>query len=585
MRMNIDIEDVIDRIIKETKKSKKEVMKRIETKKDDLGGLITDEGAACIVAKEMGVEVFEAVTSTSKRKRIQLKDLTVGMNPSSVIGRVSSIFPVHEYTQKNGQKGKNVKFNLEDSTAQVRVVLWNEQIKYVAEKKVEENAIIEIKRATIRPGMNNEVEIHLGKQGLIEVNPKDVDSTELENKGSPISFMKINQLQLSMWNVNLIGKVQWKSQISTFNRQNGSGKVASLSIFDETGQTRVALWDAHAAFIDQIAINEWVKIENGYTRGAQDNAIELHVGNKSKISKENSVSLALPDANKGSITLNEVKIQDLASQSKNLKVVGTILEKGEPREIIFKADSSTHQVCDLQFADETGTISLSVWDEDIPKIHKGKTYCVENGYISVFRSNLQLNVGKFGVIKPVDIVITNINKENNLSDQKKEVSRKSIMDLEENEVVEIAGAIVSLPEKGSPIYNSCPKCLKKVEQKDNTWVCKKCGIVTDPVPRMFFSLTLDDGTDNIRITVADKVAESLLGMTTKEAKEMIEEKLSEQFPFIHKAKDLSGKEIIVRGSTLYDSYTSKLKLMTKDITYPDSRTEILRLLPRVQSVN
>ncbi len=577
--MNVDLEDVIDKIIKKTKKPKKEILERIEEKKEDLGGLITDEGAACIVANELGVEIFEEITY--KRKRTQIKDLTAGMNNISVVGRIGSIFPIHEFTRKNGQKGKLVKFVLEDLTGQIQVVLWNEQTRLVTDKKIEVNDIIELKNAYTKAGLGDQIELHLGRQGSINLNPQDIDLTAFENLSSSSSFLKIEQLKARMWNVNLIGRIQWKSGISTFSRQNGIGQVASLNIFDETGQTRVALWDNHASFVEQVNVNDIVKIFNAYTRMGRDNSVEIHIGTRSEIKKEGSLNIDLPESPTNTPSLNEVKIKDLVSVRKNIKVVGKIIELQPPRDVVFK-DSSNHQVCDVLFADETGCISLSIWDDTIERIQKGKVYRVENGYVSVFRGNLRLNVGKFGEIIPVNTSIKRINKENNLSEQILEIPRKLIMELKENEIVEIRGTIVSLQEK-SPIYNSCPTCNKKINLENGNWTCKKCGIVSNPLLRMLWSFTLDDGTANIRVTVTDEIAEELLGMTTTETKELIEKELIEHYPLILKAKELLGKELIVTGNVRFNSFTSKLDLMANTISYPNPCEELSKLLVKIES--
>ncbi|NVM55243.1 MAG: DUF2240 family protein [Candidatus Helarchaeota archaeon] len=580
MRMNVNLEDVIDKIIMETKKSKKELLKRIATKKDDLGGLITDEGAACIVAKELGVEVFE--TTTYKRKRIQLKDLIVGMNAVSVIGRINTIFSIREFTQKSGQKGTVAKFLLQDPTGQIKVVLWNEQTKIITDRTLEENNIIEIKNAYVKGGFNNELELHLGKQGIIEQNPKGIDLSGFENLPSTSSLFKINQLQVPM-NGDVIGKIQWKSNITTFKKKTGTGQVANLNIFDKTGQIRVALWGNHATFVEEVSINDIVKIVNGYTRQGRDN-IELHVGDDSKILKDTSTALDIPDTapiTSRSTSIIEVKIKELTTESRNLKVIGKIIEKGEPRDVKFK-DGSDHRVCDVTIADETGSVSLSIWDEDIEKVKLDKAYCVENGYVSVFRGSLKLNAGKFGTITPSNKVFKRINKKNNLSNQELEVSRKYISNLRENEVVEILGTIVSIPEK-NPIYKSCPKCSKKVTFTDETWNCERCGKIPNPVSRMLWSFSFDDGTENMRVTVGGKIAEELLGMTTAEAEKMIEKELIEQYPLLVKTKELLGKNIILKGNIRYSSFSNSLELRANSIAYPTSRDELSKMLVRVEN--
>jgi len=582
LKMNVDLEEVIDKIISETKKSKKDILKRIELKKDDLGGLITDEGAACIVAKELGVEIFEPITY--KRKKNQIKDLTVGMNAVSVIGRIVSILPKREYTTKKGQKGAFIKFILQDLSDQIQVIVWNEKIGIFTENKIKENDIVEIKNCYVKEGLNNQIELHLGRQGIITPNPKDIDQNEFTNLPQMNSLLKISDLKNSMRSVNIIGKIQWKSQISTFDKESGTGHVASLGINDETGMIRVALWGDHAPFVDQVEINDIVHIWNGYTRQTQDNALELHIGDSSKIQKDTSgtIEFQAMTTSSPSRDLVEIKIKDLANQRKNIKVTGKIIKKDETRNVLFKADNSPHQVCDATIADETGCISLSIWDGDIQRVQEGKTYCIENGYISTFRGTMKLNVGKFGKLNESDSIIKKVNRENNLSEQQEGATRKHLSEVSTNDNAEILGTIVSIPEQ-NPLYDSCPTCSKKVTPQNGTWSCERCGIVEAPISRMLWSFILDDGTSNIRVTVIDKVAEKLLNMTSAEAKNLTEETLSEQYPLISKSKELLGKIILVSGNVRPNSYTSKLQLMANDISFPDPVNELSNLLSRVEN--
>ena len=49
--------DKLDKIIKETGLTKEELIKRLNAKREELKGLISEEGAIFIVAKELGVNV------------------------------------------------------------------------------------------------------------------------------------------------------------------------------------------------------------------------------------------------------------------------------------------------------------------------------------------------------------------------------------------------------------------------------------------------------------------------------------------------------------------------------------------------
>jgi hypothetical protein len=195
---------------------------------------------------------------------------------------------------------------------------------------------------------------------------------------------------------------------------------------------------------------------------------------------------------------------------------------------------------------------------------------------------MKLNVGKFGKIDESDSKIKKVNCENTLSEQQLGATRKYLSDIAATDNVEILGTIVSIPEQ-NPLYNSCPKCFKKVIPQNGTWSCERCGIIEAPIARMLWSFILDDGTSNIRVTVVDKIAEKLLNMTSAEAKELTEETLSEQYPLISKSKELLGKTILVSGNVRHNTYTSKLQLMANDISFPNPRDELSNLLSRVES--
>jgi replication factor A1 len=53
-------------------------------------------------------------------------------------------------------------------------------------------------------------------------------------------------------------------------------------------------------------------------------------------------------------------------------------------------------VASAVIADETGTVKLTLWNEQIDQVNVGNTVKIENGYVSSFRGEIQLNIGKFG---------------------------------------------------------------------------------------------------------------------------------------------------------------------------------------------
>lgn len=91
-----------------------------------------------------------------------------------------------------------------------------------------------------------------------------------------------------------------------------------------------------------------------------------------------------------------VKISDLRDGMRGVNLVAKVLEISEPREVVSRFDGRTHKVADAIIGDETGTIKLSLWNEQIGRVNVNDTIKIENGYIRSFRGEKQLNVGKFG---------------------------------------------------------------------------------------------------------------------------------------------------------------------------------------------
>lgn len=90
-----------------------------------------------------------------------------------------------------------------------------------------------------------------------------------------------------------------------------------------------------------------------------------------------------------------MKISELKAGMRNVSITGKIDSVGEPRTVNLKA-GGTNTVADAIISDESGSIKLSLWGEEINNVQPGDRVSVENGYINTFRGENSLNVGKFG---------------------------------------------------------------------------------------------------------------------------------------------------------------------------------------------
>jgi len=82
-------------------------------------------------------------------------------------------------------------------------------------------------------------------------------------------------------------------------------------------------------------------------------------------------------------------------------VEGTIESIGEPRTVNLKTGGQA-QVADAILKDDTGQIKLTLWDAQIKMVKPGSKIRVENGYITSFKGENSLNVGKYGKLNVIE---------------------------------------------------------------------------------------------------------------------------------------------------------------------------------------
>jgi replication factor A1 len=90
-----------------------------------------------------------------------------------------------------------------------------------------------------------------------------------------------------------------------------------------------------------------------------------------------------------------MKISELKAGMRNVSIVAKVDSMGESRTVNLKS-GGTNSVADAIVSDESGSIKLSLWGDDINKIQAGDRISVENGYINTFKGENSISVGKFG---------------------------------------------------------------------------------------------------------------------------------------------------------------------------------------------
>ena len=93
-----------------------------------------------------------------------------------------------------------------------------------------------------------------------------------------------------------------------------------------------------------------------------------------------------------------MKIKELRDGMKRVSIQAKVTEKSDPREVVSRFKDQTYKVATAMIADETGTIKLTLWNDQIDLVKVNDTVRIENGYVTSFRGEIQLNAGKFGTL-------------------------------------------------------------------------------------------------------------------------------------------------------------------------------------------
>lgn len=199
--IQISYEVVKEKIKEQTKLSGKEIDDKINKKIEELSDLVSREGAAQIIANELGVKLFEV-------GKIKIKDILVGMRNFEIDGRVINLSDIRNFKTEK-REGRVVNFLFGDETGIIRCVVWDEKIiKEVEKGDLKESDIVKIKNGYIKD--NNGAEIHLGGLSKLVINPKDVEIKEIGEqifKRREFSKRRIEELKENEFNVGVLGTI------------------------------------------------------------------------------------------------------------------------------------------------------------------------------------------------------------------------------------------------------------------------------------------------------------------------------------------------------------------------------------------
>lgn len=152
-----DLPEIIQKICEHTKLKEAEVRRMVEEKMAELSGLVSEEGAAYIVGREMGVSL---VKETSRR--LKIKNVTTGLRSVDMVAKIVKISDTRDFTTKTGKVGKVLNVFLGDETGFIRMSLWDAEIERFQLLQLGVGDVIRITKGFTKPDNLGNPELRVG---------------------------------------------------------------------------------------------------------------------------------------------------------------------------------------------------------------------------------------------------------------------------------------------------------------------------------------------------------------------------------------------------------------------------------------
>ena len=186
----------------------------------------------------------------------------------TVMGRVQRIADSKTFTRKNGSPGKVVNIEIADETGTCLLVLWNGDIDSIKNKEIKPGSLLKIINVYTKTGYTGGMEIHLGRWGLLEVEPTEESSSEQRTPCEEIT-----------------GVLLLKEPTKAFFKDDGEfGFVTTITMREQNIQKQLVLWDQNVKDIQTCRIGETITLKN-VTKKWANSKTEFHVTQNGSVEK------------------------------------------------------------------------------------------------------------------------------------------------------------------------------------------------------------------------------------------------------------------------------------------------------------
>ncbi|MBY9008941.1 MAG: DUF2240 family protein [Candidatus Lokiarchaeota archaeon] len=546
----------INKIIEDTGLSKKEIQSLVEEKKEELKGLISDEGALFVIAKELGVEVSGENRELLNDIELNISDITINMKNIVIIGRIKDILNLNSFNKSNGEVGYVGAFKLHDNTGDIRIVLWDDQVNVFKDERFEKNEIVKILNGNAKQGRHGGIEIHVGRYSKVILAPEDVDYKKYPKIKETSTL--INEINEKLESLSIEGKVMNRFPVRDFTRKDGqNGKVSSLMVRDSSGRIRISFWNDDIDKIENIEIGDFISLSNLNPRKSNftESQIDLHASSWTQITKKDK------EVKFDSQVIDT--IDTLQNQKGYISFQGIISAIDDLKKITLKSGEEI-SLLGFSVSDSTDSIRVTAWREKGDELSKS----LKNGD-GILLKNVELRFSNYSQkneatitidssIEKIDLKIDNIKvpepssklKQSNFSGNFTEINT-----IQSSGFFEIKG-VISNELKNLKFYEACSECRRKI---DNC-TCDKVG---DKKLTMITSHFLEDESGKIRATFIGEAAEKLIG---EKAELIVKIKDTPDYEKLLKklSSSIIGRDIMIKGRVKFNDYSDSYEIVASN---------------------
>ncbi|MCK5234265.1 MAG: DUF2240 family protein [Candidatus Aenigmarchaeota archaeon] len=285
------------------------------------------------------------------------------------------------------------------------------------------------------------------------------------------------------------------------------------------------------------------------------------------IGKELGIEVQKPKA-------ESLTIKNVVSNMRQINLIAKVIFISPMKE--FNKGGKIGKVLNMTLGDDTGTITMSIWNEDtdnIKDIAAGDVIMLKNSYSKdgylgktelVFNSRSSIEKSD----ETIDIDVQETPKNQQAGNNARQI--ESLKSTKEFDRVTTKGCLAEVYEK-KIVHNLCPQCRKKTGENST---CAQHGKVK-PEKFLIISGIVDDGYGRMDAVFFNSAVENLMQKNSAEIEKEIKDRTTNQFL---RDNNILAKDHIIEGIVKKNRITGTDELHVQVVKQLNIETEIKAMI-------